>query len=207
MPEEWQALIAACWAVKPEDRPTVCQLQRQICSLQHSLRGSRAANGTRSQPRESSSHTGLMIRPQATPPPGTAAAASAVVLPKLLQGLEKWMPTPSIVHMPTASERTSVDSQSVQSCDSTVAGSEAARDGSIAAVWAGRLPPKRGDSASDDTWSWRARLKGRSEAVSAAFNKGIAEMSAKTAHVMQQLADAQLSAQHGSTHNAAHWSE
>ena len=124
-----------------------------------------------------------------------------------MQGLEQWMPTPSIVHMPTASERTSVDSVSVQSYNSTVAGSEAARDGSIAAVRAGRLPPKRGDSASDDAWSWRARLKGRSEAVLAAFNKGVAEVSAKTAHVMQQFPDTQLSAQHGSIHDAARWSE
>ena len=149
-PEEWQALVAACWAAKPEDRPTVSQLQHQICSLQQSLRGSRASTGHRSQPALSASHTGLMTRHEAAPP-GTAAAGSAgrpVVLPKLLQGLDQWMPAPSIVHTPTASERTGADGQSVhsmQSSNSAVAGSEAARAGSIAAVHAGRLPPRRGD--------------------------------------------------------------
>ena len=208
MPEEWRALVAACWGAKPEDRPTVCQLQHQIGSLQHSLRTLRATDGKRSQPAPSASHTDLVTRPGPTPA-GTPAAANAawpVVLPRLLQGLEQWMLAPSIVHTPTASERTSVDGQSVQhmqSGGSVVAGREAAKDGNIAAARAGRLPPKRGDSASDDSWWWKAGIQSRSEVISAAFSKGVAEVSAKTAQVMQQLADTQLSAQHGSRHNAA----
>ena len=208
MSEEWRSLVAACWAAKPEDRPTVSQLHHQICSLQQSLRGSRATTAHRFQPPSSPSESGLMTRNEAAPP-GTTAAASAdrsVVLLKLLQGLDQWLPAPSIVHIPIAPERVSVDSHSVhnmQSGDCAVAGREAAKDGGIAAVHAGRQPPRRGDSASDGSWSWRAGFKGRSEAISAAFSKGIAEVSAKTAHVMQQLADTQLSAQHGPRHNAA----
>ena len=215
MPEEWQSLIAACWAAKPEDRPTVCQLQHQICTLQQSLKASRASVGPRSQLPPSPSHTGLMTRPQAAPL-GTAAAAGTagaaagaggpVVLPKLLQGVDHWMPAASILHMPTASERIVPDGQSVhnmQRGNLAVAGSEAVRGETIAAVHAGRLPPKRGDSASDGSWSWKAGWKGKSESISAAFCKSIAEVSAKTAQVMQQLADTQLSAQSGSRHDAA----
>ena len=208
MPEEWQALIAACWAAEHEDRPTVCQLQHQIGTLQHSLKASRATVRPRSQPPSSPSHTGLITRPQATPLVSAAAAGVGrpVVLPKLLQGLDQWMPAPSILHMPTASERTVPVGQSVhsmQSGDSAVAGSQGVRGEGIAALNAGRLPPKRGDSASDASWSWKAGFKGRSEAISVALSKGIAEVSAKTAHVMQQLADTQLSAQNGSRHDAA----
>ena len=202
MPEEWRALIAACWATKPQDRPTSRHLQHQISSLQQSLRKPRAATGQLASP---ASRHDMPARYQAAAS-GTSAAAGGVsqplVLPKLLQGLEQWMPVPSVVYSPIDSEQPTSDEQSEQGGDSTVVASEGASEGGIAAVHGGRLPPRRGDSARDSFWSWKAGLQGGG-AISAAVSKGIAEVSEKTASLMQQLADAQLSTQRGSRQSAA----
>ena len=208
MPEEWRALIVACWATKPLDRPTVSQLQHQISSLQHSLRGSHAATGhQRCQLAPPRMGTDRPARYQAASS-GTAAAAAggvsqSLVLPKLLQGLDQWMPAPSIVYMPIGQQKPIFDEQSEQGSDSTVVATGGASHGGLAAVHGGRLPPRRGDSARDGFWTWKAGLKGGSGAISAALSKGIAEVSARTASVMQQLADTQLSTQNGSTQSAA----
>lgn len=194
MPEEWRALVAACWATKPEDRPTVAQLQHQICSLQQRLRASRCTT-SKAQNASQTSHTGELTTHEPTLSGSAAAAASQpVVLPKLLQGLNRWMPSPSMIHVPYAPERTSTNGKlvsSMQSLDTPLTETNTAGDGDTAAVHAGL---RRGDSASETYWSWTAGLKGRSAALSAAFSKGVADVSAKTVDVMQQLADSQLSA-------------
>lgn len=200
MPEEWRALVATCWAAKPQDRPTVRQLQHQISSLQHSLRASHAATGLqRCQPALPASRTDRPTRYQAALSGTAAAAAGAsqpVGLPKLLQGLDQWMLVPSVVYMPIGAEEPTADEHQKQEGDNTVFASEEASNGGLAVVHGGRLPPRRGDSARDSLWSWKAGLQGGSGAISAAFSKGIAQVSEKTASLMQQLADAQLSAQH-----------
>lgn len=207
MPQEWRALVASCWAPKPEDRPTLPKLQRHLVGLQQRLRASRATASRGQLAPGPPSCTGLPSRGE--PSPSSSAAVGAgrpVVLPKLLQGLDQWMPAPSVLFEPLASESTSMDGQSVHSMqrlDRAEAERAAAGEarGSIAAVHmhARRLPPSRGDSASDSSWSWAASLKGRSAAVQAAVSKGMADVSAKAAHVMQQLADTQLSAKSGNT--------
>ena len=197
MPEEWQAQVAGCWAAKPQDRPTIHQLQHQISSLQQSLRGSPAASGHKYQAALPASCTGMPARVQAASS-ATAAAVSASqpwVLLKLLQGLDQWMPMPSVVYAAIGPDKPAVDGQS----EHTVAASEGGTDGGIAVVHGGRLPSRRGDSASDSFWWWSTGLQRGPGAISCTFSKGIAEVSAKTASVMQQLADTKPSAQHGST--------
>ncbi|KAL3138439.1 hypothetical protein ABBQ32_006231 [Trebouxia sp. C0010 RCD-2024] len=208
MPEEWRPLIATCWARQPEDRPTVYNLQHHILSLQQHRRASRAATTGRAHSASAPSANAAPTRGEPTPSAYADAAAGhggggqPVVLPKLLQGLDQWFPAPSGAYMPLAPEPegTSTSGQSVRSLqrgDSALAESTAAGDESIAAVHTRRMRPSRGDSARGGSWSWAATLKGKSAALQAAVKKGIEEASAKTADVMQQLADSQLSAKCG----------
>ena len=168
MPEEWRALVAACWATKPQDRPTVSHLQHQISSLQHSLRAVHAATGQKRQLASPASRTGITAARDQAASSDTAAAGGAsqsLGLPKLLQGLDQWMPVPSVVYSPIDSEQPTSDEQSVQGGDSTVVATEGASEGGIAAVHGGRLPPRRGDSARDSFWSWKAGLQGGPGAI------------------------------------------
>ncbi|KAL3143102.1 hypothetical protein ABBQ38_003375 [Trebouxia sp. C0009 RCD-2024] len=211
MPEEWRAMIATCWASQPEDRLTVSYLQHHLMSLKQQLRASRAATASRAH-LLASAPSGTAAPPRSEPTPSGAAAADnatagggggqPVVLPKLLQGLDHWFPAPSVVYMPLAPEPEgpSPSRQSGHSLlrgDSALAASEAAGGESIAAVHERRVRPSRGDSARGGSWSWAATLKGKSAALQAAVKKGFGEASAKTADVMQQLADSQLSAKCG----------
>ncbi|KAL3143095.1 hypothetical protein ABBQ38_003368 [Trebouxia sp. C0009 RCD-2024] len=214
MPEEWRAMIATCWASQPEDRPTVSYLQHHLMSLQHRLRASRAATASRAHLASAPSCNAVPTRDEPTPSayPDNATpggdAGQPVVLPKLLRGLEHWFPAPSVVYVPLAPEPegTSTSGQSVHSLqrgDSALAASEAAGGESIAAVHERRVPPSRGDSARGGSWSWAATLKGKSAALQAAVKTGMEGVSAKTADVMQQLADSQLSAKSGNTESTS----
>ena len=55
----------------------------------------------------------------------------------------------------------------MQGGDSTVVAIEGGQDGGVAAVHGGRLPLRRGDSARDSFWSWKAGLPGEPGATPA----------------------------------------
>ena len=192
MPEEWRALIAGCWAPNPDDRPSVTQLRHHICTLQQKAQTART-HMRQSFPTALSSCTTPSRQPAASD------ASQLLGLPKVVTEIAKLPRQSSNAYMPVPSA--SSISSSRQSCGSMQAShkvlghAQAVEGDAIAAVPSVRLPVRRDDSAQESaSWSWKSGFRGMSAGFAAAVSKGVIDVTAQSAEVVQLWADSQLSA-------------